>query len=155
MQAVAELRSDALRELFWRDEIPEAIYWLEGEGHGPGVDTEVLQRVLPAEPAFGPQYLDRLVESGLLRRSATGRYELTGAGWSHGARLFADDFDEFGKSAALGACACGCCGEEPEPDRPVPAASSGCACGCCQDGSPSEDESAAAGAVSACGCGRA
>jgi len=65
MQPVAELKSDLLQELFWRDEIPEAIYWLEGEGHGPGVDSEALERVLPAEPAFSPEYLDSLVEAGL------------------------------------------------------------------------------------------
>ena len=154
MQAVAELRSETLRELFWRDEIPEAIYWLEGEGHGPGVDTEALERVLPAEPAFSPRHLDSLVEAGLLRRSASGRYELTEAGWSHGARLFADDFDAFEKGISIGACACGCCEEEVEPERPPSAAVSGCACGCCQDEPPSERESVAA-AVGSCGCGEA
>lgn len=112
MQA-AKRRSDLLREAFWRDEVPKAIVWLQREGHGPGVDAEALKRVLPAEPPLGAESLDGLVDAGLLRRASDGSYELTDAGRTHGARLFADDFEEFERPLQVGGCACGCCQDEP------------------------------------------
>lgn len=128
MNAVSQLEPESLRALFWRDEIPEAMHWLRREGFGEKVDHELLERFLWSDVNLDRACLDSLVGDGLLRRAAAGRYELTDAGRSHGAGLFADDFpDRFVASGpcgcwgpapeaepGTGACACGCCGPEPE-----------------------------------------
>jgi hypothetical protein len=128
------LKSDLLRELYWRDEIPEAMYWLQGEGLGPGIDLELLDRFLPIDAKVDCDSLDRLVECGLLRRGAGG-YELTEAGFGHGARLFEDDFSEFERLAAEGPYACDCCKPAPMDGE---LAYSACGCGCCE-GEPEEE----------------
>jgi hypothetical protein len=143
-------RSEALRTLFWRDEIPEAMYWLEREGFGSKVDVELLERFLSGDEHLESYYLEGLVGAGLLRRRGP-FYELTKEGSLHGARLFADDFSEFERAArtacgpassgdgAMSACGCGCC-EEPETARV-----SACGCGCCEEPETSP-ETAPAGA---------
>lgn len=142
------LQSDVLRELYWRDEIPEAMYWLQGEGLGPaGIDPELLDRFLPIDAKVDIDSLERLVECGLLRRSGGG-YELTETGFGHGARLFEDDFSEFEQLAAVGPYACECC-------KPTPGggnlAYSGCGCGCCE-GEPEKERQVEAVVGCDCGC---
>lgn len=127
MNTVSEFESESLQALFWRDEIPEAMYWLCNEGLGENVDPELLDRFLWVDTEVDAQRLDSLVATGLLRRTPEGRYQLTEAGRSHGAALFADDFPETEAAPLDSACACGCCGEEPEGET----APLGCACGCC------------------------
>lgn len=154
MNALAELKSDTLRDLFLRDEIPEAMYWLRNEGIGEGVDPELLDRFIWTDVKVDRQCLESLVAHGLLRRTQAGRYELTEAGLDHGARLFEDDFAEFELATeAFSACACGCCGAEPEPESEIDGIAptySACACGCCSTEPESEGSLLAASA--SCGC---
>ena len=89
---------NAERALFWRDEIPEAMFWLEGEGLGDRVEARLLERFLPIGAKVDFRYLEALVEEGLLRRTAAGLYELTDEGRTHGERVFADDFDVWSRS---------------------------------------------------------
>lgn len=152
MNALSELKSESVRALFWRDEIPEAMYWLRNEGFGDKVDAELLDRFVWTDVKVEASCLDSLVAHGLLRRTPAGLYELTEAGLNHGARLFADDFAEFEVPAAgFSACACGCCGEEPEPEASAQPAYSACACGCCGTEPETEPEKTAT-AVTSCGC---
>lgn len=102
------LSSDALRELYWREEIPKAMYWLESEGHEHDFDADELAGVFPPAPAFDAAYLDELVGTGLVRRTADRRYALTDDGWAHGARMFAGEFDEFAQAEPASLCARGC-----------------------------------------------
>ncbi len=88
---------DTNSALFWRDEIPEAMFWLEGEGLGGTVEAGALQRFLPVGAAFDYRHLEALVGEGLLRRTRQGLYELTDEGRTHGARVFADDFEAWGR----------------------------------------------------------
>lgn len=86
--------ADAVRR---RDEILQALYWLEGEGLTDRVSSADLGRVLarPGEPGSGSsaleQDLDVLVEAGLVVRE-DGSIRLTNAGSREGARRFADAF---------------------------------------------------------------
>ena len=128
MNRLSRIKSKSLQAAFLRDEIPEAMVWLRKEGFDT-VEPKLLERYLWTDTEIDAERLDALVERGLLRRTSDGRYELTEAGSEHGARVFAHHFaemDELPSGPVL--CACGCCGEVPEPDgtpalRGVPAGS--------------------------------
>jgi predicted transcriptional regulator len=94
MERLPEPKSEALRVLYWRDEILEMMFWIKGEGLGDHIDPSILERFLGVEAAVGIQYLNRLVDEGLLARTAEGLYELTEGGERTGARLFVDSFAE-------------------------------------------------------------
>ncbi len=114
MDQVHEPKSEALRALFWRDEILQVMYWIRGEGFGDSVDPQLLERFLGVEPSVSVQYLDRLADEGLLRRSGDGRYELTPRGSEHGAQVFAIEFAELTKPGH-GECGADCwCHASPE-----------------------------------------
>lgn len=91
MEQLHEPKSDALRALFWRQEILQVMFWMQGEGFGDQVTPEVLERFLGVEASIGVQYLDKLVGEGLLTRTGD-HYELTEEGRSEGSRVFADEF---------------------------------------------------------------
>ena len=114
MERVQQPKSDALRALYWRDEILQMMFWIKGEGFGEQVDPVVLERFLGVEAAIGLQYLDRLVDEGLLSRTPGGLYELTDRGHEYGARVFADEFAELTRPAH-GECGPDCwCHASPE-----------------------------------------
>jgi hypothetical protein len=52
--------------MFWRSEILQVMYWLRGEGFGEEVDASVIERFLGVDAEVGIQYLDELVEEGLI-----------------------------------------------------------------------------------------
>ncbi len=107
-------KSEALRALYWRDEILQVMFWIKGEGFGDQVDADLLERFLGVEAVVGLQYLDRLVDEGLLRRTDRGLYELTEEGHRFGARIFADEFADITRSAH-GECGPDCwCHASPE-----------------------------------------
>jgi hypothetical protein len=106
-------KSEALRALFWRDEILQVMFWIKGEGFGDSVDPRLLERFLGVDAAVGVKYLDRLVEEGLLERTEKG-YGLTDDGHRHGARVFADEFAELTRPGH-GECGPDCwCHASPE-----------------------------------------
>lgn len=92
MEWLHEPKSDALRALYWRDEILQLMFWIQGEGFGDRIDPALLERFLGVDAKVGISYLDRLVTEELLSRDADGLYQLTEEGHSHGARVFADEF---------------------------------------------------------------
>lgn len=92
-----EPRSDALRALFWREEILQVMYWIEGEGFGEEIRPEDLERFLGLRADLAVGYLDRLVDDGYLTRAEPDSYALTEKGRSDGARAFADEFAELTK----------------------------------------------------------
>ncbi len=114
MERLHEPKSDALRALYWRDEILQMMFWIKGEGFGDAVDADVLERFLGVDAAVGLLYLDRLVEEGLLRRTPEDRYTLTEEGHQSGARIFADEFADLTKPGH-GECGPDCwCHASPE-----------------------------------------
>ena len=109
-----EPKSEALRALYWRDEILQMMFWIKGEGFGNEVDPIVLERFLGVRSEIGIQYLDRLVEEDKLLKSTEGLYSLTDEGHKLGARGFADEFAELTKPGH-GECGDDCwCHASPE-----------------------------------------
>ena len=90
----SEPKSEALRALYWRDEILQVMFWLEGEGFGDQADAQLLERFLGVDARIGIQYLEQLVTEGLLSRSESGRYELSERGRAEGGRIFSEEFAE-------------------------------------------------------------
>lgn len=114
MDELPEPKSEALRALYWRDEILQLMFWIQGEGFGDDVDPVLLKRFLGVDAEVGVRYLDRLVEEALLSRGVDGRYALTPRGHQHGARVFADDFAELTRPGH-GECGPDCwCHSSPE-----------------------------------------
>lgn len=114
MERLHEPKSEALRALFWRDEILQVMFWIKGEGFGHEVDPSLLERFLGVEAKVGVQYLERLAEEGLLHRSEAGLYSLTEKGHQHGARVFAEEFSDL-TGTSHGECGPDCwCHNSPE-----------------------------------------
>lgn len=99
-------KSAQLRRVYWRDEILELLFWIEGEGLGSEIDLETMDRFLGAESEIAVLHLDRLVREEYLVRRASGSFALAERGRSEGSRLFAEEF------AALSAPSHGQCGAE-------------------------------------------
>jgi hypothetical protein len=114
MERLPEPKSEALRALYWRDEILQLMFWIRGEGFGDEVDPALLERFLGVDAFVGLSYLDRLVEEGLLRRSPELRYELTEQGHEVGGRIFTEEFAELTKPGH-GECSASCwCRQSPD-----------------------------------------
>ncbi len=82
-----EPKSEELRRLFWRDEILQLFFWLEGEGFGDLVGPRTLERFMGVDTEASVVHLEQLAEDGVASHwetSATGParrvYRLTGAG---------------------------------------------------------------------------
>jgi hypothetical protein len=114
MERLHEPKSDALRALYWRDEILQLMFWIRGEGFGDAIDPALLERFLGVQAQVGIRYLDHLVGEGLLEAAGHGRYRLTEQGHRHGARVFADEFADLTKPGH-GECGAECwCHASPE-----------------------------------------
>lgn len=114
MEQLHAPKSEALRALFWRDEILQVMFWIQGEGLGDHVDPSLLERFLGVDAAIAVRYLDKLVDEELLARAGDDLYELTETGRKHGARVFADEFAELTKPGH-GECGPDCwCHASPE-----------------------------------------
>lgn len=98
MSEPSEPKSPHLRAAYWREEILQVMFWIEGEGFGDAADVTTLGRFLglPAETLVG--YLDRMVQDGLLRSQA-GRYSLSEDGRREGSRVFAEEFADLTRPA--------------------------------------------------------
>lgn len=112
-------KSEALRELYWRSEILQVMYWLRGEsrsvrresggrvdGFGEVVDAEMIERFLGVDADIGITYLDRLVTEGYLERADDG-YRLSERGLEEGAEEFAAAFSDL-TGPAHGECSADC-----------------------------------------------
>ncbi len=90
MKSSYAARPDSLRTLYWRKEIVQLLFWMQGEGFGDHLDAQLLERALGVEPRRGVRHLDELVDAGLLHCDGDGRYRLTGEGIRYGERVVAD-----------------------------------------------------------------
>jgi hypothetical protein len=99
-------KSPHLRQLYWRDEILQLLFWIEGEGLGSDIDPETMDRFLGPESEVALLHLDRLVREGYLVQSPVGTFALAERGRREGSRLFADEF------ATMNAPSHGVCGAE-------------------------------------------
>ena len=104
----------ALNAIFWRDEILQVIYWLQGEGLGEILTAQELQVFVNAEGKTLQFYLEQAVAEGYLIRHPDSaglpdqtRYELTDIGRKEGGRRFRDAFEGMQKSGH-GECSADC-----------------------------------------------
>ena len=111
---MSETANQALDALFWRDEILQVLYWLQGEGLGEVVTAEDLQIFLDGDLNTIQFYLEQFVGEGYLicHPDAAGmlndtRYSLSEVGRKEGGRRFADEFSGMQKSGH-GECSADC-----------------------------------------------
>lgn len=107
MEWLHEPKSGALRALYWRDEILQLMFWMQGEGFGDRIDPGLLERSLGVDAQAGLRHLDRLVADGLLCCDVEGLYRLTEAGRRHGVRIIANDSIDL-IQPSRGGCGDGC-----------------------------------------------
>ena len=117
----------ALEALFWRDEILQALYWLQGERLADAVDAERMAELLVADLAIVKSELGRLAEGGYLEvvpgptPGAAPRFRLTEIGRIEGARSFQDEFGGLTRQAH-GECGPDCwCNDPRRIGEPCPA----------------------------------
>lgn len=110
---------EALDALFWRDEILQALYWMQGEGLADATDAASLAPLLAGDVATLARELERLAGEGDLVRD-DGRYRLSERGAREGARRFQQEFAEL-THLAHGECAPGCsCHDPAHAGEPCP-----------------------------------
>jgi hypothetical protein len=114
MTLPSQPKSDALRRMYWRDELLQLLFWVEGEGFGSKVDAETIDRFLGGESEIALMHLDRLVTEGYLRRAGVDTYRLADRGRMEGGRLFAEEFADLTRPTH-GECGKDCwCRQAPE-----------------------------------------
>lgn len=63
---MAEIEKSALRALFWKDEILQILYWMNGEGFGAEVPFVQVLSLLSTNEANLLYHVDKLVKEGVL-----------------------------------------------------------------------------------------
>ncbi len=106
MSLLSQPKSESLRLLYWRDEILQLLFWIEGEGFGQQVEVVMLERFLGLDAETARALLQHLSEEGLLDRSGLEGYQLSERGRGEAARIFSQEF------AGLTQPAHGACGPE-------------------------------------------
>lgn len=107
-------KSEVLRRIYWRDEVLQVMFWLEGEGLGSRIDAETLDRFLGGESEIALLHLDRLVRDGYLERDRANGFRLAPRGRQEGGRLFAEEFASLTRPTH-GECGDDCwCRQAPE-----------------------------------------
>ena len=91
-------KSNALRALYWREEILQVMFWLRGEGLGERANWSTIERFLGVETRTGTAYLDRLVAEGFLA-TQDGWFMLTAKGIEEGGRIFSEEFADLTRPA--------------------------------------------------------
>ena len=117
----------ALDGLYWRAEILQAVYWMDGEGLASEVAPVALAAFLVADQASVARQLAQLAADGYLQVVDGPRYRLTPLGRTEGGRSFRDEFADFMRGKPAHAeCGPGCwCKDpnhagEPCPSTPAP-----------------------------------
>ncbi len=106
MSAPYQPKSEALRALYWREEILQVMFWIKGEGFGDVVDADMLGRFLGLGADEGLAHVGRLIADGYLER-AGGGFRLSAKGEQDGKRIFADEFADLTKPSH-GECGVDC-----------------------------------------------
>lgn len=99
-------KSDALRALYWRSEILQVMFWLQGEGFGDFVDAPMIEQFLGVEATIGTSYLALLVDEGYLVRDGD-IFSLSERGRKEGAMEFAASFSDLTRPTH-GECSADC-----------------------------------------------
>ncbi len=87
----------AIRNLEWRDEVLQVMYWMAGEGFGHEFSIADLQKFLSAPNDVLEENLEQMISTRLLERVGADNYALTDQGKREGGRRFADEFENLMK----------------------------------------------------------
>jgi len=109
-----ESTAEEFDELFWRDEVLEAMYWMMGEGIEEAIEPADLRSFLDAPPNVVDRTFRRLAADGHLDESDDG-YVFTEQGEAAAKKRFADEFSDIqGFDEAHTACSADCWCHDPE-----------------------------------------
>lgn len=93
MTSDSDAREEGVDDLFWRDEVLEAMYWMIGEGIEEAVAPADLRGFLDAPDDVVARIFDRLDAGGYVRETTHG-YVFTEQGEREASRRFADEFED-------------------------------------------------------------
>ena len=114
--------AEALDDLYWRAEILQALYWMEGEGLANQVTPARLSEFLVVDQARMRERLEVLAADGYLEVLDGPRYHLSALGQAEGGRSFQDEFADFIRPAHA-ECGPGCwCKDPKHAGEPCPGA---------------------------------
>ena len=102
----------ALDELYWRQEILQAMYWMRGEGLAAEVDPTGLAAFLAVDPVTIAQHMLRLHDEGYIEARGTA-YRMSPLGLEEGGRSFSDEFADYIRPAHA-ECGKGCWCKDPK-----------------------------------------
>ena len=107
-----EIEKSSLRSLFWKDEILQILYWMNGEGFGNEVPVSQILSLLNTNQANLLYHINNMVEEGVLLSSSTElgtdtKVALATDVKKEAGRRFADAFQGFQK-AGHGECGPDC-----------------------------------------------
>ena len=109
---MSQIEDSSLRALFWKDEILQILYWMDGEGLGTSVSVKQLLPLLNTNKDNLVYHLQKLVHDGLLE-SQTAKVDrnstvtLSANAKREAGRRFADAFQGYQK-AGHGECGPDC-----------------------------------------------
>jgi hypothetical protein len=109
---------DALDDVWWRDEILQAMFWMRGEGLALELTAQELVSFLARPQEDISRHLSRLADAGDLVRATSGAYSLSPSVLPEAGRLFARDFEdmvnrsEHGSECSRPDCLCHTLGPE-------------------------------------------
>ena len=107
----SDQRTPALDAIFWRDEILQVLFWMQGEGLAETAGAAELSVFLQADHGTLAFHLEKMTAEGLLARHADAaappRYTLTDEGRREAGRRFADAFEGMQKQGH-GECSADC-----------------------------------------------
>ena len=107
-----EIEKSSLRALFWKDEILQILYWMNGEGLGEEVPAAQILALLQTNEDNLHYHLAKLVDEGVLESSSTAiesqtMIKLATDSKKEAGRRFADAFQGYQK-AGHGECGPDC-----------------------------------------------
>lgn len=112
MTTFAQPESDELQELFWQDELTEAMSWLSEGRESEPIDAATLQRVLWPGATLDTARLQHMVDEGLVRRVSPSTFTLTERGRARGRMLLeADGRETLQVRDRCNAAGCTCCAD--------------------------------------------
>jgi hypothetical protein len=104
------IESSPVRAMFWKDEILQVLYWMQGEGMGEKVGLDQMLPLLNSSTTNLEYHLNKLATEGFLDREDSkdsALFCLSEIGKSEGAKYFAEAFQGMQK-AGHGECGPDC-----------------------------------------------
>lgn len=106
------IEKSSLRSLFWKDEILQVLYWMDGEGFGNEVPIGQVLSLLNSNETNLLYHIDKMVEEGVLVASSpqidtSAKIKLATDVKKEAGRRFADAFQGYQK-AGHGECGPDC-----------------------------------------------